>query len=133
MRSPTPRRIAWVLAMLLVLAVSSGIYRSGPTAPLAALPVASAALAESDSSPLFVYVDPIYGDDAQAGVLNPTHGSPNPGPPQGALFDAHTDPTQVSGYLQHAPYSFKTLTAALAYIQQFNPNVSVRGPREARP
>jgi hypothetical protein len=72
MRSPTPRRIAWVLAMLLVLAVSSGIYRSGPTAPLAALPVASAALAESDSSPLFVYVDPIYGDDAQAGVLNPT-------------------------------------------------------------
>jgi hypothetical protein len=74
-------------------------------------------------SPLFVYVDPIYGDDGQAMVLNPINPAVNsPANHQGALFDPHTDTGQVAGFLQHAPYSFKTVTAALSYVQQFNPN-----------
>lgn len=58
---------------------------------------------------LHVYVDPIFGDDAEAFASNPGMGS-NPPP-----FAQHPDvphfPSDVPrGKIRHAPYSFRTLT-----------------------
>ncbi len=71
-----------------------------------------------------LYVDPLYGDDAQATALNPSTGGvmkPLSLHPGGAQFDSNTNSHwwRISGYLQHAPHSFKTLSGAggvLAWI-----------------
>ncbi|PIE21913.1 MAG: hypothetical protein CSA62_15105 [Planctomycetota bacterium] len=115
-----PPRIGGVLSLLFVFAVTVIVSQDASAAPIQT----------TSSSPLFVYVDPIYGDDNQAVAQNPVNPAvnpiqtspPYPHPHRGPLFAQHTDPTQVSGYLQHAPYSFKTVGAALSYIQQFYPN-----------
>ena len=63
-----------------------------------------------------VYVDPLFGDNDVALLHNPT----NPSDPLLSLTNATTrplgnhvaDPAAISGWLQHAPYSFKTITHA---------------------
>ena len=55
-----------------------------------------------------VYVDPIYGDDDEATALNPFPGG-SPLPPLGNHPQA-TPTTGIQGRLQHAPYSFRTLS-----------------------
>lgn len=59
-----------------------------------------------------VYVDPIQGDDAQAAARNP-NGTvsalhPLDGHPAGA--------TVITGVIQHAPYNFRTVHAAVQYL-----------------
>lgn len=64
-----------------------------------------------------VYVDPIYGDDQFAADtlnFNPAGGWAIT--PRQALQTHPSGSPTHSGLLQHAPYSFKTVTAALNYI-----------------
>jgi hypothetical protein len=72
-----------------------------------------------------IYVDPMFGDDARATARNPSTTAPTPPPvPQGQLrpLDRHPEaanPKPITGFLQHAPYPFQTLTGtngALAWI-----------------
>src|SRR5690606_37566773 len=59
---------------------------------------------------LHVYVDPIFGDDTLATQFNP---SVSPSAQQLRPLDEHPelgDPKPITGYLQHAPFAFKTLT-----------------------
>ena len=82
-----------------------------------------------------IYVDPMRGDNAQASLLNPLTTNVPPGPPLPANYpmrplDYHPEPAYfdtlqnawvwpIGGYLQHAPYPFRTLTGqngALAWI-----------------
>lgn len=72
-----------------------------------------------------VYVDPIFGDDDRAWAQNPGNPLPDPGnnnapmlPGPGPPLDTRAaiapagDPVHVAGYLQHAPYSFRTISGA---------------------
>lgn len=86
-----------------------------------------------------VYADPVFGDDDLAFRLNP--GNPNdldpdltqPVPNSGASgsralpldqrsdFGPAVDPTSIAGFLQHAPFSFRTLSGnkgAIEYVQR---------------
>ncbi|MEZ5989071.1 MAG: hypothetical protein R3F30_08100 [Planctomycetota bacterium] len=56
------------------------------------------------------YVDPIYGDDGEASARNPGSTS------QPLPLSQHSAPASIPGYLQHAPYSFRTVTAAISHI-----------------
>ncbi len=78
-----------------------------------------------------MYVDPHYGDDALAAAQNP---SPNgPSTLRGVPLQEHPNTfargNLCSGYLQHAPYSFLTVTAALAWIRAEFPNPGPYGDR----
>jgi hypothetical protein len=70
-----------------------------------------------------IYVDPIYGDDVLAFAHNPDSSGA-----AGKPLQAHpAGPQNISGYLQHAPYAFHTVGAALAWVNSFpvvggNPN-----------
>lgn len=55
-----------------------------------------------------VCVDPIYGDDWLASVWNTTYATEPAG--LGRHRD-DTSPNPITGFLQHASYSFKTLTS----------------------
>jgi hypothetical protein len=60
---------------------------------------------------LQVYVDPVNGSDSLALARNPT----GAGTPQ--VFQTHAgDPFAITGELQHVPYAFKTVTAALNWL-----------------
>ena len=79
---------------------------------LAAL-LARPALAQSTTTTFHVYVDPVYGDDAQAAALNPSPMTSTGGRP----FQAHPGfSAGIPGFLQHAPYSFRTVTGMLAWF-----------------
>ena len=95
-----------------------------------------------------VYVDPIFGDDDLAWAQNP--GNPNdpttpvqilwprPGKPLDTRTDINAQDTNpaVTGYLQNAPYSFRTLSGrrgALHYVnmlftEQFQGTFQTRLP-----
>lgn len=61
-----------------------------------------------------LYVDPIHGDDATALAANPT-GATTPGAAR-PLQRHPGAPLQILGELQHAPYPFRTVTAAVAWV-----------------
>ncbi|MCC6673332.1 MAG: hypothetical protein IT458_19895 [Planctomycetes bacterium] len=67
-----------------------------------------------------LYVDPVYGDDAQAMTSNPTWdpSSGGPGFSRGLILQQHPSYTffPLDGRLQHAPFSFRTVGQALAWI-----------------
>jgi hypothetical protein len=65
------------------------------------------------------YVDPIYGDDARALSLNP-----GPGPSGPMPLQRHAALGQIPGFLQHAPYSFRTVGGALGWFRQTFPESS---------
>jgi len=83
--------------------------------------LASACVADLAAQNTFhIYVDPIYGDDAAAFAANPgaTLGNALP-------LDPHPSAAVpgIQGQLQHAPFSFRTLTGAqgvLAYLNAIN-------------
>ncbi|HMQ22228.1 MAG TPA: hypothetical protein PKE00_07040 [Planctomycetota bacterium] len=64
-----------------------------------------------------VYVDPVHGDDVLA-----SNSHPGAVPPFNASFTAAKEPLSTHPAdatwtnLQHAPYSFRTVTAALTYL-----------------
>lgn len=64
-----------------------------------------------------VYADPHYGDDALASALNPAPpGLGGPIPPLGVHLDPGVGLKPINGPIVQAPYSFRTVSAALAYI-----------------
>ncbi len=81
-----------------------------------------------------VYVDPLFGDDGRATADNPPAVQPTPPAwrvlPLGLHPDVGepADPHPISGVLQHAPFSFRTLTSAMNYARLFLPtaNAGVR-------
>ncbi len=84
-------------------------------AALFAIPVR--AQTTRSSFTLHMYVDPLYGDDNLAATYNPkATGSRMP------LMVHRTSKTPIGGYLQHFPYSFRTVTQAISFINSnFNP------------
>ena len=67
-----------------------------------------------------IYVDPLFGDDTRALADNPPNGNvlplgihPDGGEP--------ADLRPIAGVLQHAPFAFRTLKAAMSYALQFVP------------
>ena len=117
-----------------------------------------------------VYVDPIFGDNAEAIALNPGNREPDPpngintpvapmlhdfyvwqsglGPPferatrprpldtrqECSPWDSPNSPSGqgISGYIQHAPYSFRTLTGewgAIEYVNSLFSKVNPNGPQ----
>jgi len=91
-----------------------------------------------------IYVDPLFGDNALALQFNPRNfGATDPilDPNNLRPLDEHpsTDPTrQIEGYLQHAPYAFRTLTSppgevgALEYIDALLPELPAKHPEHPR-
>lgn len=80
------------------------------------------------------YVDPTMGDDVVAAVLNPGWGNstvpftwhPDPSViPPGDMADFRTN-KHVGGILCQAPYPFRTIQAAIAYVCTQGPNDSVQ-------
>ncbi len=61
-----------------------------------------------------LYVDPIYGDDSLAALYNP-----QPSGSRLPLMAHRTSNTPINGWLQHAPYAFKTVTMAVQWINSF--------------
>jgi hypothetical protein len=117
-----------LIALFLMLSIE------GPTRDvLSASPVASAATTMADTGPAAVdtapapvaartrftyhlYVDPIYGDNNLANAQNPK-GAPGPNVIHLPLMKHRW--ASVKGYLQHHPYSFKTVggqNGALAWV-----------------
>jgi hypothetical protein len=91
-----PKRTALTLALL----IWSGLVLCSPRLR-----------AQTNDRIFHVYVDPIQGDDAVAAARNPSvSGSDLP------LQTHQGDPVVILGELQHAPYSFRTVTAAVAWI-----------------
>jgi hypothetical protein len=83
-----------------------------------------------------VKVDPMFGDNAQATLLNPQDVPTTLSPlrPLSVHMDPGdaSDPHPVAGVLQHAPYAFRTLTGgngAIAYAQRFLPNPTSTPPQ----
>ena len=75
-----------------------------------------------------VYVDPLYGDDGLASQWNPVGNSSTTQPNRPVAFSLHPqnwsnqNPTgfwkkHQNSRIQHAPYPFKTLNAAMRYIR----------------
>lgn len=67
----------------------------------------------------YIYVDPLFGDNAAATANNPAVGSPVP--PLGVHTEVGS-PQPIGGVLQHAPFPFRTLTGpqgAIAYANLF--------------
>ena len=69
-------------------------------------------------------VDPRNGDDASAALYNPAATGPNK-----PLQNHQGAPALVTGELQHAPYSFRTVTAAVSWINSLgNPPLPWTNP-----
>jgi hypothetical protein len=107
---------------------------------------------ERTSFVFHVYVDPIYGDNGSAWEMNPGNpdipslatycrfgGATRPLPlstrdainPNNAPHNPTNENYALTGYLQHAPYPFRTLTGSngvLAYIDALFDDLSVAGP-----
>jgi len=98
----------------------------------AALAASQSPVNPCDSHPLpvrddyvfHVYVDPLFGDDAQAWNSNPSPGfgvnpgtNPNPLDKHPSFRSTMPASRYIGGLLQHAPYSFKTLTGAKGAIK----------------
>ncbi|MBK9129937.1 MAG: hypothetical protein IPM13_19485 [Phycisphaerales bacterium] len=67
-----------------------------------------------------IYVDPLFGDDTRALADNPPNGNVLPlgiHPDGGEPADARP----IAGVLQHAPFAFRTVKAAMSYALQFVP------------
>lgn len=97
----------------LALVVSATLWCCA--APLAAQPVP-----RTDFT-LHIYTDSTFGDDQLATAQNPTPGALVGMQP----LDVHPEagaPKPITGWVQHAPYSFRTLTGplgAIAYANSF--------------
>lgn len=85
--------------MALTMALASGIRTQAPSQP----------------HTFHVYVDPIYGEDSAADEYNPFGASSSNGN-TGPLQNHPAGASVIQGYLQHGPYSFRTVTAAIAWI-----------------
>ena len=83
-----------------------------------------------------VNVDPLRGDDVLASTQNPPLvATPTSPLTPLSLHPDLGDPSDllpIAGVLQQAPFSFKTLTAAVAYGRQFVGFTKVFGPRRLR-
>jgi hypothetical protein len=71
-----------------------------------------------DNYVFYIPVDPMKGDDAQALLHNPSLNG-NPLTPLSLHPDTNDANNRIMGVLQHAPFSFKTLEAAITYGRQF--------------
>ena len=72
-------------------------------------------IAQSFTSSFHVYVHPSQGDDVRAAALNPK-GLPSSSTGSRPLQDHPASPT-IQGRLKHAPYAFRTIKAAVDYIE----------------
>jgi hypothetical protein len=112
------------LALTLLLAVWAGLSARGPRA-------LAAQVAEDDELVIHLWVDPRYGDDALAsgiGSLNPNGANTIQMSSTDPTYGCSTNPCTYPGLrpndildsqgraLVHAPYPFRTITAAVAYI-----------------
>lgn len=89
------------------------------------LVVSGFTVAQSSMLTIHVYVDPIYGDDTAALAQNPVKATPPSG--VGVLLQRHPNSTAAAsgthmGVLNQAPYSFRTVGAAISYINTFKPS-----------
>jgi hypothetical protein len=96
-----------------------GKFSSLVTMAVASLLTSRSVPSQQVEKTFHLYVDPIYGDD------DPVYGAParnplpssTPGSTAGPLQNHPLGTSAVSGNLQHAPYSFRTVTNAIDWIE----------------
>lgn len=70
-----------------------------------------------------IYVDPVFGDDQRAASVLAQGQNPAPTGAFRILQDhqdfSGTGPKKIVGRLDHAPYAFRTVTAAIAYVRSW--------------
>ncbi len=128
LRADRSRKTLLAAALLLPMTLLLATSLSASPEPKAVLLQQSGPEKRSEFT-FTVKVDSIYGDDVEAVKHNPTKLGGNPTyPHRGKPLMYHTNTNEIGGVLTTAPYSFRTISAALTYVSQFNPGAATGWP-----